>query len=129
MIEENKRWNILLVDDDEDNHFVVEALTNHLPLNYFRANSGREALDLVFERPYIAMVLDVMMPGMDGLSVATMLRSHDDFKTFPIIFATAISHSDPMVKEIKQINDITLLFKPLKKKIICQTIESLFNSK
>ena len=82
---------LLYVDDDPDIRMVVSlALALDPSLSFTVTGSGREALNAIAAglRPDVA-VLDVMMPGMDGPTVLTKLRSWPAMATVPIIFMTA----------------------------------------
>jgi two-component system phosphate regulon response regulator PhoB len=80
---------LLIADDDED---ILELLGFRLEragYEVIRARSGDEALQAAFEhRPALA-ILDVMMPGRDGLEVTRELRSHPETRTIPVILLTA----------------------------------------
>lgn len=84
---------ILVVDNSRTNLNVVgERLT---ALGYFTAlaDNGGEALDLIAGRGFDLVVLDMMMPGMNGLQVLAELRSRTETSDLPVIVVTA--QSDP----------------------------------
>jgi two-component system alkaline phosphatase synthesis response regulator PhoP len=79
---------ILLVDDEKD---IVEFLSYNLVQEGFKvitAYNGKEALEKISEKPDL-IILDVMMPKMDGYEVCSKIRSMEEFKNTPIIFLTA----------------------------------------
>ena len=80
---------ILVVDDEED---ILELLRYNLQREGYRtqcSKSGEEALDKAkSERPDL-IVLDLMLPGMDGLEVTKALKSADQTKDIPIVMLTA----------------------------------------
>lgn len=79
---------ILLVDDEKD---IVEFLSYNLVQEGFKvitAFNGKEALEKISEKPDL-IILDVMMPKMDGYEVCSKIRSMEEFKNTPIIFLTA----------------------------------------
>ncbi len=81
---------ILLVDDEKD---IVEFLQYNLTQEGFKvitAYNGKEALEKMNVNPDL-VILDVMMPKMDGYEVCTRIRSMDEYKNVPIIFLTAKS--------------------------------------
>lgn len=81
---------ILLVDDEKD---IVEFLQYNLTQEGFKviaAYNGKEALEKMTVNPDL-VILDVMMPQMDGYEVCTRIRSMDEYKNVPIIFLTAKS--------------------------------------
>ncbi|MFA5805481.1 MAG: response regulator transcription factor [Melioribacteraceae bacterium] len=79
---------ILLVDDEKD---IVEFLSYNLIQEGFKvitAFNGKEALEKISQKPDL-IILDVMMPKMDGYEVCTKIRSMEEFKNTPIMFLTA----------------------------------------
>src|SRR6185436_16863504 len=91
--------NILMVDDQVHNLIALEAVLADLNQNLVRAQSGREALSHLRERDFAVIVLDVRMPGLDGLDTATLLRRQDRSKHTPIIFVSAMD--TPSTQEFK----------------------------
>ncbi|MFW9620862.1 MAG: response regulator, partial [Macromonas sp.] len=85
------RPHVLIVDDQPDNVEVLgEALVNLCEVSF--ALSGSEALALLQHSVPDLIVLDVMMPGMDGYAVMQALREHPAASHVPVIFVTA--HTD-----------------------------------
>jgi len=80
---------IMVVDDDQD---TVAILARHLQREGFvpiEANSGAQCLKLVHENEVDVILLDLMMPGMDGFEVVKALRSDPESAEIPIIMITA----------------------------------------
>ncbi len=87
-------YNILICDDQPD---IVSALQKYLaPEGYqlFTAYNGADALLLAQREDLHLILLDIMMPGMDGITAATRIR---EFSNAPIIFLTAKSETEDMV--------------------------------
>ena len=82
---------ILLVDDREENLRALEAVIAPLGLPVRTATSGYEALRLLLERDYALILLDVRMPGLDGLETARLIKSRMRTRDLPIVFLTAAS--------------------------------------
>jgi len=81
--------NILIVDDRADKLLALQAILEELGQNVISARSGDEALKHVLERDFAVILLDVNMPGMDGLETAALLRTRQKTAHTPIIFVTA----------------------------------------
>lgn len=80
---------ILAVDDRADNLIALEAVLEPLGMPVVRAGSGEEALRLLLERDFSLILLDVRMPGLDGLETARLIKSRDRTREVPIVFLTA----------------------------------------
>jgi adenylate cyclase len=81
---------LLVVDDTPDNLFLMGALLEDL-YTVRTASSGAEALALVAQDPPDLILLDIMMPGMDGYEVLRRLRASPETAGIPVIFLTALS--------------------------------------
>jgi CheY-like chemotaxis protein len=84
---------ILIVDDLEENLLSLEAILGSLGQTLVRARSGEEAMRLALRHDFAAILLDVVMPGLDGFETATLLKRHDKTRDVPIIFLTAAEES------------------------------------
>lgn len=80
---------ILLVDDTPENLDVLSAVLEELGHQLLVATSGERALDLASKRLPDLILLDVMMPDLDGFEVCTRLKSQNNTAEIPIIFVTA----------------------------------------
>ena len=81
--------NILVVDDRDENLIAVEAVLSDPGYRLVRARSGREALKEVLDQDFALILLDVVMPGVDGYETATLIRERPRSRQTPIIFLTA----------------------------------------
>ncbi|MDX2704873.1 response regulator [Streptomyces sp. PA03-6a] len=79
---------ILLVDDMEDNLIALEAILGTLDQPLVRARSGEEAMKALLRQEFAVVLLDVLMPGMDGFETAANIKRLDQTKDIPIIFLT-----------------------------------------
>jgi two-component system cell cycle response regulator DivK len=85
---ENKK--ILIVDDDNRNIFALTAVLKAKGYQCLSALFAEEGLRLLNEHPEIAVVLmDMMMPGMDGYEAIAKMKAHPEFKLIPVIAVTA----------------------------------------
>ena len=65
---------ILLVDDSEDNHILVKTFLKDFPVTIDLANDGKEALNQFKHHKYKLILMDVVMPIMDGITTTKMIR-------------------------------------------------------
>ena len=81
---------VLVVDDDPDAREILKLVMRNIRLAVKEAQNGIEALELIrAERPSL-ILLDLMMPVMDGFQVLTHLRSDPETRAIPIIVVTGI---------------------------------------
>lgn len=82
---------ILLVDDRPENLLALEAVLESQQYKLIKATSGEEALKCLLRYEFAVIVLDVQMPGMDGIETAKLIKARDKTKDIPIIFISANS--------------------------------------
>jgi len=102
---------ILLVDDKPQNLLALEALLGDLRLDLVRAESGAEALRQVLQDDFAVILLDVLMPGMDGLETAALIRSRS--RETPIIFITAAGRDEDLIARGYALGAVDYIVKPI----------------
>jgi PAS domain S-box-containing protein len=103
---------ILLVDDDQANLLSLTATLESLGQDLVLARSGEEALRQLLEQDFAAILLDVKMPGMDGLETAEMIRNRKRSKNTPILFLTGFRNDDHLFRGY-DLGAVDFLFKPI----------------
>lgn len=109
---------ILIVDDERVNLKILEGILRTPGLTIVSALSGEEALERVLERDFALVLLDVMMPGIDGFTTAERMRSMEQSRNIPIIFVTAISKEQKHVFKGYELGAVDYLFKPVEPEIL-----------
>jgi len=103
---------LLLVDDNPDNLVSLEAVLESLNQELILAHSGAEALRLVLEHDFAAVLLDVKMPDIDGLETAELMRSRKRSRLTPIIFMTGYRDEEQLFRGY-DLGAVDYLFKPI----------------
>ncbi|HEY8876858.1 MAG TPA: response regulator, partial [Roseateles sp.] len=81
---------VLVVDDDARNIFALTTLLENQEMQVLTATSGRAAIEIIQHTPDLDLVLmDIMMPDMDGYETMREIRSHAEFRNLPILALTA----------------------------------------
>jgi two-component system, cell cycle response regulator len=92
---------ILVVDDVPDNVEILDARLSSRGYEVVTATNGEEALARVREAPPQLILLDVMMPGMDGHEVARRIKADPEIPFIPIILVTALTEAEDVVQGLE----------------------------
>jgi len=93
---------LLLVDDNEDNRYTLSRRLNRAGYtNLTMALNGREALDLLNARPFDLVLLDVMMPEMNGYEVLEHLKADARLRHVPVIMISALDQIESVIRCIE----------------------------
>jgi len=116
--ERAKAADILVVDDNPANLTAIEAALGDLSGRVVRAQSGSDALRLLLERDFALILLDVMMPSLDGFETARLIRARKRSSYTPIVFMTAYGRDDADVLAAYELGAVDFLFKPLRPEVL-----------
>ncbi len=89
---------IVLVDDNADNLRLLSNMLKTAGYEVRPTNSGEMALSAIYAKPPILILLDIMMPGMDGFQVCRDLKSKKATQDIPVIFISAMDDLNEKVK-------------------------------
>jgi DNA-binding response OmpR family regulator len=92
---------LLVVDDNDDNRDMLARRLRRRGYQVDTARSGAEALDAIDEARYELVLLDVMMPGVNGLEVLQYIRKRYSKAQLPVLMATARSDSEDVVEALR----------------------------
>ncbi|MGH7410587.1 MAG: HD-GYP domain-containing protein [Candidatus Methylomirabilis sp.] len=95
------RPKILVVDDQEANVLLVEATLAPQGYEIIQAPDGKCALDLVAIDPPDLILLDVMMPGMDGYEVCARLKDDERTRLIPVVMLTSLNEMEDKIRGIE----------------------------
>jgi adenylate cyclase len=114
---------ILIVDDEPKNVDYLEQELEGFGYSTMSASNGAEALAIVETTPPALILLDVMMPVMDGFTTCSILKSSDETRFIPVIIMTALDAVEDRVKGIKAGAD-DFLTKPVDERELLARIET-----
>ncbi|HWW86625.1 MAG TPA: ATP-binding protein [Vicinamibacterales bacterium] len=109
---------ILIVDDQPRNLDVLEAMLGDMDCTLVRATSADEALLSLVRNDFAALVLDIKMPGMSGIELATLIKQRKRSQHVPILFLTAHSVNDEDVLKGYGVGAVDYLSKPINSDIL-----------
>jgi two-component system sensor histidine kinase/response regulator len=97
----NQSARILVVDDQETNVQVVGTMLDQLGYEIVPASDGEQALRRLALRPADLILLDILMPNMDGFEVCQRITAHPEWKEIPIIFLSAADDKSMIVRALE----------------------------
>jgi sigma-B regulation protein RsbU (phosphoserine phosphatase) len=93
---------LLIVDDNEDNRYTLTRRLNREGYqNLTTANNGREALERLTAQPFDLVLLDVMMPDMNGYEVLEHVKANASLRDIPIIMISALDETESVIRCIE----------------------------
>ncbi|PKL76198.1 MAG: hypothetical protein CVV27_11500 [Candidatus Melainabacteria bacterium HGW-Melainabacteria-1] len=104
--------NILVVDDISPNIRLVVGLLSPEGYDVSFANSGKKGLELVMANDFDLILLDIMMPDLDGISVCREIKRHPDKRDIPVIFLTGKT-DEISISEAFEAGGVDYLHKPV----------------
>lgn len=119
---------ILIVDDEPLNVDYLEQELEDLGYTTVSARNGREALEKVALEAPDLILLDIMMPVMDGLTVCRTLKGDDETRLIPIVIMTALDDLDDRIKGIEAGAD-DFLTKPVNQRELLARIQTVLRLK
>jgi len=93
-----RAFNILIVDDEPINIQLLGSVLNECKYEVQFATSGEEALDWVNSEPFDLILLDLMMPAMDGYEVCKHIKNNSATNAIPVIFLSASVSTEKITK-------------------------------
>jgi len=99
MVEEHGQ--ILVVDDNRMNRLKLAMSLEQQGHAVTQAEDGEKALDLLMTRPFDVVLLDIIMPGMDGFQVLEKMKGNSNLRDIPVIVISAVDELDSVVRSIE----------------------------
>ena len=121
----NNPGKILLADDEPD---ILEIVSYNLSAEGYEvicAKNGNDAIDLAKKHFPSMIILDVMMPGKNGMEVCKILRLQPEFKDTVIIFLSALSDENTEIRGLETGAD-DYISKPISPKVLISKVNALF---
>lgn len=119
---------ILVVDDQEANIMLVETILAPQGYEIISASDAERALELVATQPPDLILLDVMMPGMDGYDVCARLKEDERTRLIPIVMVTSLSDLEDRIRGI-EVGADDFLSKPFHPAELSARVRSLLKLK
>ena len=114
---------LLLVDDRQENLLALEAILRESGCRLLTATSGEEALRIALREKLEVILLDAVMPGMDGFEVARHLKSLERTRHLPILFLTGLATDVHAIYRAYDVGAVDFLVKPLDPVVVKRKVE------
>lgn len=119
----------LIVDDNEDNRYLLgERLAMEGYTNIATAQNGREALDLLRAQAFDCVLLDIMMPDMNGFQVLEALRADPRLSSLPVIVVSAADQLEAAIRSI-ELGAVDYLPKPVNPTLLRARVGAVIEKK
>ena len=119
---------ILIVDDDPTSLKILESMLPADRYNVTKANSGEKALEFAFDKPPDLILLDIMMPGIDGYEVTRRIKKDKRTKDVPVIIITSLEESESKLRGMEEGAE-ELLSKPVHSTELLARVSSMLRLK
>jgi len=116
----------LLVDDLDENLYAFEQTLRRDGLALISARSGPSALEALLVHDFALAIIDVEMPGMDGVALAELMRGTERTRHVPIIFVTAGSRERQRLFRGYEAGAVDFLYKPIETVVLRNKAETFF---
>ncbi|MEN6409004.1 MAG: response regulator [Anaerolineaceae bacterium] len=125
-MEDQNQRKIVYVEDDPEMIDLVSLILNRRHFQVIGAHGGRQGLDLVYQELPDLVLLDLMMPDMDGWDVYQQIKANESTKQIPVIVITAKSQSIDRVLglHIARVDDY--ISKPFRPQELLDSIDRVF---
>lgn len=118
--------NVLIVDDSNTNNILLESILLGEGIESNIAYNGKEALDIVNICKPDLILLDIMMPEIDGFTVFKELQKNDETKSIPVVFITA-RNDNQLKQEAINFGAYDFIEKPIDVTYVIKLVNRLFN--
>ncbi len=114
---------ILVVDDNEMNRDVISRQIKRQGHEVMTASSGMQALEMLKAQPFDLILLDIMMPGMNGYEVLERLRADEALRRIPVVVVSAVDDLDSVVRCV-ELGAEDYLFKPINRTLLRARVDT-----
>ncbi len=125
---ESDKKNILIVDDDRNTSLLIKRILDVNNFDSTNVNDGKNAIDFLKNNTPDLILMDVMMPIVDGIEATRIIKKDDRLKNIPIIFLTA-QDDEKLIKDFFNLGIVDYISKPFRNLELVARIKSAIKSK
>jgi CheY-like chemotaxis protein len=116
---------IMVVDDEENLLLLIDRLLKTEGFDVVTARTGKECLKILNKEKPDLLLLDVMMPGMNGIEVAESIRSNPKTKNLKIVFLTVVMSDELKQHRLEKVKALDYITKPFENKDLIRRVKRL----
>lgn len=120
--------NVLIVEDDEFNRDLLQRRVNQGGFKTCCAKNGQEALEVLENEKFDLMLLDLMMPGIDGIEVLKQVKANQKYTDIPVIMVSALDDSKSIATCLRY-GAIDYITKPYNTALLRARIEAVLKGR
>jgi len=126
---DKKKKHILCIEDDPDMIALIRLILSRRKFEVIGAAGGKEGLEKIRQEPIDLVLLDLMMPDVDGWEVYQQMKADEKTKDIPVIIVTAKAQSIDKVLGMRIAKVDDYLTKPFSPQVLLDSVEKMLNEK
>lgn len=115
--------NILIVDDQDENLFLLDSILSKIGCYVETINDSRDTLNALVHKEFDLIILDVMMPYIDGFELCAMIKQDKNLQNIPVMFISSLEDEKDIVKAF-EVGAVDYITKPIKKLEVIARVEN-----
>lgn len=119
----NLNANILIVDDQDENLFLLDLILSKIGCSIETINDSRKTLDTLVQKEFDLIILDVVMPYINGFELCTMIKKDKNLQNIPVMFISSLEDEKDIVKAF-EVGAVDYITKPIKKLEVIARVEN-----
>lgn len=123
---DSKRFKVLVVDDEPEILELLQYNFNKKGLEVAIARNGQEGMEMIQQDPPQIIVLDIMMPVMNGIEMCRQLRQDERFRNIPILFLSA-TNDDMLILSAMNAGGNHFVSKPIRLNLLFELVSNLYD--
>jgi CheY-like chemotaxis protein len=120
-----KKKKIMVVDDEDDIRYVLRRFLEDAEYEVIEASGGPQCFEMIEKEKPDLILLDILMPGMNGWDVCKVIKEHKAFEDVPVSMLSVLSDTSDMQKSVKYALADKHLTKPIDFTILLKTVKDL----
>ena len=119
---------VLVADDDPDTRDILRIALSRKEYTVIEVADGREMVSRARQEKPSLIIADIMMPHIDGVEAAALLREEPYFRNMPVLFISCIVGGEPIVNRIREMPRCAFIAKPFDHGRFLATVEKLLQA-